>query len=153
MTRKQWLALLEALTIVHHKLKLPKDELQKMKSNPEYQLSENKIQGIKKIYNDSWYRNKIDNEWNRIIDKRDTDEYTKAMNAKFKEQQSQPINVTVNVDTSKYHDFLVNDEPTKETSTIGFKTKSTLTKPHNRYKLDTSPEARAKRFDEIFGDI
>jgi len=151
--RKKTMALLEALTIVHQKLTLPADELKKMKSNPEYRMSDNKIKGINKIYSESWYRKKIDTEVKRILNKQDVDEYTKAMNDKFK--QSQPINVTVNVDTSKYEDFLVNDEPTKEPLPIGFKQKSTLTPPANRYTMDNVKKqpTNAERFEALFKDI
>jgi len=128
MENTNWKAMIRGLKMYHKNLKMVNDLYDKYSRGENVVLTDDQKRTLYKIYLDSWYKKKIDREMFAEQERQETMSYTTQMNAKFKETQ-------------------------QVESSIGFKHPSTLTPSANRYKLDTSPEARVKRFDELFGEI
>jgi len=150
--REKWLVTLEVMTEFMPNVNVVKDVLNNMKTAGLRVPVGRQEETLLRLFDKSYKKKQMMAEINRRLEQNETIQFTKEMNKKYQETQVQP-NVQVYVNTSPASVSRYNDEGEVEKNPIGFKTKSTLTKPHNRYKLDTSPEARAKRFDEIFGDI
>ena len=94
-----------------------------------------------------WNTSSGKKQYIKDMGQQETLEWSKKMTNKLmSSSQSKHVH---EVDTSKYHDFLIGERPQ-----IGFKQKSTLQKPHNRYTMDTSIEnvkrTRLEEFDRIF---
>ena len=149
--REKWLVTLEVMSEYMPKVNIVKDVLNNMKTAGLRTPVGRQEEVLLRLFDKSYKKKDMMTEIKRRLEQNETHQYTMAMNKKFQEQQVQP-NVQVYVNTSPASINKYDDEGVVESNPIGFKQKSTLTPPTNRYTLDNMPkrETRAEMFSRIF---
>ena len=139
---------LEVMVEKMPKLRLPGLVLDKMKNHGlDYPVG-NQEKQLLRFIKESWKKEEIIQTIRERINNKESLRFGDEMRRQFESKSP------VEVDTSKYHDFMIEEE---ERRPIGFRQKSTLQNPHNSYSLDTSNEnikrTKIQKFDALFSDI
>ena len=146
--REKWLVTLEVMSEYMPNVNIVKDVLNNMKNNGLRVPLPRQEETLLRLFDKSYKNEVMMDEVTRRLEQNDAIQMSKAMNKKFKETQTP--------EEPKLSKSSLLEEVERRVP-IGFKIpsnkKSTLTNYTNRYKMDTSPEARAKRFDELFKDV
>ena len=88
MEKKQWIQFLEVFTEYNPNLGFTNDVLDKLQSGQLNGISTKQEEVIMRLYNKSYHKSKIDA---KIKERKEVNEYTKAMNQKMKETYSTSV--------------------------------------------------------------
>ena len=142
----KWILLLQSIQYKHKNVGIVNDLLHQMETGKSQGPSPKQKDVINKIYEGSWYKSEIDDYFKAS---QSTSPVKEEMIEKLTEVTSSKV--ITEVDTTRYHDFLL-----KERKQIGFKQNITLTEPTNSYTMDTSTnnikKTKLEEFDRIFND-
>ena len=142
----KWICLLQSIQYKHKNVGIVNDLLHQMETGKSQGPSPKQKDVINKIYEGSWYKSEIDEYFKAS---QSTSPVKEEMTEKLTEVTSSKV--ITEVDTTRYHDFLL-----KERKQIGFKQNITLTEPTNSYTMNTSTnnikKTKLEEFDRIFND-
>ena len=151
MNKNKWLITLEVMSEYMPKVNIVKDILNNMKTKGLKAPVGRQEETLLRLFDKSYKKKDMMTEIKRRLEQDETLQMSKAMNAKFQEQQVQP-NVQVYVNTSPMEITRNDENGVVEKMPIGFKQKSISTPSANRYNMNNIPkkETRAEMFNRIF---
>ena len=150
MNREKWLMLLGVMSENMPKVEIVKSVLDKMINNGLEVPTANQQATLRKLYEGSYSKKKMDAELARLQDQQELVQLSKAMHDKLVESLPKQLHVNTSpAEIARYKDNKVEKSP------IGFKMSHTSTVLPNRYTIDNVVKhpTKLEKFDAMFDDL